>query len=162
MQIWIKDFVNYICSYNYKLNKMSSILETKVTLVNNKLLFSGHAKSHPEIIVDYIPPLGDGGGYMSLELLLISLASCSASSIASLLRKMQKEVIGLTVTTKGFRKEEHPTSFETILLDFKLVSKDVLESDMHKVLQMTEDKYCPVWAMLKNNVEVKTQFKIVQ
>jgi len=141
---------------------MSTILETEVTLINDKLKFSAKAQSNPEIILDYIPPLGDGEGYMPLELLLISLASCSASTVAPLLRKFQKDVSGLTVSAKGVRRETHPTSFETITLNFTLKSKDSQEADMQKVIQMSEDKYCPVWAMLKNNVDIKTQFKIIQ
>jgi putative redox protein len=141
---------------------MSTILETEVTLINSKLKFSAKAQSNPEIILDYIPPLGDGEGYMPLELLLISLAACSASTVAPLLRKFQKDVSGLTVAAKGVRRETHPTSFETITLDFTLKSKDAQEADMQKVLQMTKDKYCPVWAMLKNNVEIMTQFTIIQ
>jgi putative redox protein len=141
---------------------MSTILETKVTLINDKLKFSAKSKSNSEIILDYIPPLGDGEGYMPLELLLISLAGCSASTIAPLLRKFQKDVSGLVVVATGVRKEQHPTSFESITLDFTLTSKDAAEADMQKVIQMSEDKYCPVWAMLKNNVEICTQFKIVK
>jgi putative redox protein len=141
---------------------MSTILETEVTLINNKLKFSAKAQTNPEIILDYIPPLGDGEGYMPLELLLISLAACTASTVALLLRKFQKDVSGLTVSAKGERRETHPTSFETITLDFTLKSKDAQDADMQKVIKMSEDKYCPVWAMLKNNVEIKTQFKIIQ
>ena len=88
----------------------------------------------------------------------MSLAACSGSTIVFLLRRMKKTVTGLKVHAKGIRREKHPTSFETIHLDFTLHSPDANEGDMQKAVQLSEETYCPVWAMLKNNVEVTTKY----
>jgi putative redox protein len=74
---------------------------------------------------------------------------------------MRKSVTGFEVHAKGIRREQHPTSFEKISLEFTLHSPDTKDADMQKAIQLTEESYCPVWAMLKNNVEVTPRYSIV-
>lgn len=97
-----------------------------------------------------------------MELLLISLASCSGTSITLLLRKMRKDVSGLEIKVKGNRREQHPTSFDKIFLEFNLASKDAENSDLEKVIKLSEESICPVWNMIKNNVEIIYEYKIVR
>lgn len=136
-------------------------LETNVSMVNGRLKFSGQCGQNPPVPIDYTPPLGDGEGYTSLELLLMSLSSCAASSVAALLRKMGKQVTGVDVNARGNRRTQHPTCFETISLEFVLKSPDAQAGDVEKAIRLSEESFCPVWAMLKNNVDVYTEYKIV-
>ena len=136
-------------------------LSFSVDLINDKVKFSGCLRDNAPITVDYIPPIGDGQGYTSLELFLMSLATCSGTSVLLLLRKMRKTVTGCRVTAEGVRREQHPTSFERITLRFSVASPDATDSDVQKALQLAEDSICPVWAMIKHNVEVVTEYKIV-
>lgn len=137
-------------------------LQVNVTLTNEKVQFSGQAGDNQPIAIDYAPPLGDGAGYTSLELFLVSLASCSGSTVATLLRRMRKTVLGLKVNASGLRREQHPTSFETVKLEFIVNSNDVEEGDIEKAIQLSEETFCPVWAMVKNNVEIITEYQIMQ
>ncbi len=139
---------------------MSEQLTASASLMNEKVRFKGVSRSNPEIILDYTPPIGDGEGYTSLELVLVSLASCSGTAIALLLRRMRKDVTALTINVRGNRREQHPTYFERIHLEVNLVSRDAEDSDLEKVLQMSEESLCPVWNMLKGNVEISYEFKI--
>ena len=141
---------------------MSEQLMVTASLINEKVKFKGESRSNPEIILDYTPPIGDGEGYTSLELLLISLASCSGTSITLLLRRMKKDVSGLKVNVSGNRREQHPTSFEKIHLEFDLVSKDAEDSDLERVIKLSEESICPVWNMIKNNVEISYEYKIAR
>jgi len=93
-------------------------LDVSVNLINDRLQFTGIAKEHPVIAIDYTPPLGDGQGYTSLELLLLSLASCAGSSIAVLLRRTKKTITALTVAAHGVRHIQHPTGFQQITRTF--------------------------------------------
>jgi putative redox protein len=67
---------------------MAEQLQAAVELINNKVKFKGTAKSNIQVFIDYNQPIGDGEGYTSLELLLLSLASCSATSVLTLLRRI--------------------------------------------------------------------------
>ena len=75
---------------------------------------------------------------------------------------MQKEISGCEVNARGIRNTSHPTGFKTIYIDFVINSSDVTMDDFNKVLKLAEDSYCPVWAMLKGNVEIITGCNIVK
>ncbi|MRR16887.1 MAG: OsmC family peroxiredoxin [Deltaproteobacteria bacterium] len=139
---------------------MPEQLEASVTLINKKIQFSGVVRDNPAITFDYHPPIGDGQGLTGLEVLLLSLAGCSASTVVYLLGTMKKKIAGLQVQAGGVRRETHPTSLETITLRFILRSADVKDADMQKVIRLAEETYCPVWAMLKGNVDIVTQYEI--
>jgi putative redox protein len=134
----------------------NNILESQLVLVNNKIHFKGNCGEKPLIDIDYTAPFGDDEGYTSLELLLLSLSSCAASSVALLLRKMQKQIDSLRVNATGIRYNDHPTGFRTVILEFNIDSPDIQNEDVEKVLALSEEKYCPVWNMLKGNVDIKS------
>ena len=136
-------------------------LAITVNLVNDKVQFTGSLRSQPSITVDYIPPIGDGEGYTSLELLLMSLATCAGTSVLLLLRKMHKTITAFSVTASGVRRAQHPTGFERITLDMVLHSPDVTDSDIQQALQLSEASICPVWAMIKGNVEVNPSYRLM-
>jgi putative redox protein len=136
--------------------------EVTVHLTNHKVQFTGVSKSNPErpIAFDYKAPLGDGQGYNGLELLLMSFAGCSGTTIVYLLRKMGKIVSGIKVNAKGLRRDQPPIKFERVFLEFILNSKDTTDADIQKAIQLAEESVCPVWQMVKNNVSVTTEYKI--
>ena len=140
---------------------MLAPLEVSVDSTNQKLGYTGALRSHPAIPIDYIPPFGDGQGYTPLELLLMSLAACSGGTIGLLLRETGKTISGIKVNTKGIRREQHPTSLQKIFLEFVVTSGDVSDADMQKVIKLAEESVCPVWAMVKGNAEIVTEFKIL-
>lgn len=136
----------------------SKELHTSIELVNSKLNFKGTVEGNSPVSIDYTPPLGDNLGYTSLELFLLSLSSCLGSSVLTFLRRMNKSIISCRINSKGFRKQEHPTGFSKIIMEIDLKSPDVTDSDMQKVIKLSEDTYCPVWSMIKGNVLVKVDY----
>ena len=138
----------------------NSSLEVQVNLINKSVQFSSRAPGKHEIVTDYIPPLGDGKSYLPLELFLISFAACTGGTIAPLLRRMGSTVQGLRVNAKGLRREQHPTGFKKIILEIVLTSPDTDKEALKKVIKLAEERYCPVWAMVKGNVEVVYELRI--
>jgi putative redox protein len=139
----------------------SKELNTSICLVNDRLHFKATVGENDPLSIDYTPPLGDNLGYTSLELFLLSLSSCVGSSVLTFLRKMRKSITCFSIQAKGIRKEEHPTCFKTIYMTINIESPDTTGDDMNKVLKLSEDTYCPVWAMIKGNVDVEVNFIIV-
>jgi len=136
-------------------------LEGSVLLVNEKVRFAGTAGSKAPIMIDYTPPLGDGEGYTSLQLLLLSLSSCAGTAVLTLLRRMGRTVSAFEVRACGERREEHPTSFSTIDLEFVVQTPDAVDTDVRKAIDLSEASLCPVWAMLKGNVEIRTTIRML-
>lgn len=139
---------------------MSALLRAEIRLMNNSIKFSSKSGNNPEIISDYYPPLGNDEGYKPLELFLISFGTCASGTILPLLRRMQKNIDSYTVNVEGIRKAEHPTGFSKIILKLRVKSHDITEDDLLKAVKLSEEKFCPVWSMIKNNVLVETEFQI--
>ncbi len=133
---------------------MSNLLEAKIQLLNESVKFKSIVEGKPEIITDYLPPYGDGLSILPLELFLISFGTCAGGVITPMLKKMGKQVHDLQIVVKGKRREEHPLCFKEIKLIISVTSVDITEEDLRKVLNFAEEKICPVWAMIKGNVNV--------
>lgn len=140
---------------------MMAPLEVTVQSTNQKLGYTAALRALPPVAIDYVPPLGDGQGYTPLEMLLMSLGACSGGTIGLLLRKMGKTVAGIKVDVTGTRREQHPTSFQKIHMAFTVTSADTKEADVQKSLKLAEESVCPVWAMVKGNAEITSEYKII-
>lgn len=136
--------------------------QVTVNLTNDKVQFTGISKSNPDrpIAFDFKPPIGDGKGYNGLELLLMSFAGCSGTTVLYLLRKMGRNISSLKVNANGLRRDQPPIKFEKIFLEFLLTSEDTEDADIQKAIQLAEASVCPVWQMIKNNAEVTAEYKI--
>ncbi len=136
-------------------------LNVSVDLINDKVFFSGTAGTNAPVSIDYTPPVGDGQGYTSLELFLLSLASCMGTSMLLMLRKQQLTITGCSIMAQGTRREEHPTCFERIEVNMEFQSPDATDTHVEQALKITESTLCPVWAMIKGNVEVHPTWRII-
>lgn len=139
---------------------MSNKLTVTADLINEKVKFSGVSGDNNEVFIDAAQPLGEGDGYTPLELFLMSLATCSGMTLVLLLRKMNKSVSELSVVASGERKETLPKHFKRIQLKFELVSNNVQPNDIENVIKDMEEYACPVWNMVKNNIEIGSEYKI--
>lgn len=131
-------------------------LAANLSLINQKLHIRAQAGNFEPIDTDYIPPYGDEKGYMPLQLFLISFGACASGAVLTLLRRMQKTITGFDMKINGVRRTEHPTSFSLIKVEYHIKSPDVQPADVDKALALSEQSVCPVWAMVKGNVEVES------
>jgi putative redox protein len=135
-------------------------MTAKIRLMNQKLRFSAAAPEKPEIITDYIPPYGDDEGYYPLEVFLISFGTCAGGTILTMLRKFGRTIASFEINMRGESRNEHPKSFSVIHMEILVVSPDATEDDVQKAIGLSEEKLCPVWAMVRGNVEVKPTFRL--
>jgi putative redox protein len=115
-----------------------------------------------EVTIDYPLPAANGDlrGMTPLRLLLASLAGCSGSSVAALLRRDAQPVTGVEVTARGQRRDEHPTVITSIELEF-VVHGDVDPARVVHALKLSEAQICPVWAMLKVGTPITSSYSVV-
>lgn len=140
---------------------MSNELSAKVNL-QHKVRFIGQARSEPPVVIDYLPPLGDGVGLMPLELLLLSLAGCSGQTLITLLHRMEQPVYGLEVQAHGQQQNEHPTTFTRIELEFVVHGADIDPAVIARAIALSEERFSPVWAMLKTGTVITSSFQIIE
>ncbi|HOW85697.1 MAG TPA: OsmC family protein [Candidatus Aminicenantes bacterium] len=101
------------------------------------------------------------GGFAPLELLLASLAGCSGQVVVGLLKRMGQEVGGLTVRARGAKKEIHPKVLVSIELEFEFRGGRLDGASVEKALALSEERFCPVWAMLKGGTPIKATYRLV-
>jgi putative redox protein len=99
-------------------------------------------------------------GFKPMELLLVSLAACAGSVVASLLARLHQPVSGVEVEARGQRRDEHPTVFTTIALEFIVRGNGVEPAAVEKAIAHA-DRLCPVWAMLKPGTPMTATYRIV-
>lgn len=108
--------------------------------------------------MDY--PLAPGevpAGFTPMQLLLASVAGCGGSTVALLLDKMKQPLEGLEVNASGTRRDEHPTVFTEVRVEFVVrgkVEPDAVERAIKKA-----EEICPVWAMI-SGTSLKTSYRI--
>ena len=140
-----------------------NVLTGDVRLINKRFKFECLVEDKAAVVVDYIPPLGDGEGHTSLELLLFSLATCFGSSIKFLAAgRAKKEVEILNIRARGVRREEHPTGFKTIDLFMEIKCPGLEEAELEQMIQLAESRICPVYAMIRDSTEVRVEYRILQ
>ncbi len=139
---------------------MENRLNVEMELIDDGLKFRATAGDHPEIITDYIPPLGHNEGYTPLQLFLISFGTCASGVLLPLLRKMHRDVRDFSVHVSGIRRTEHPTGFSKIIMNISFRSNDTTREDVEKILQMAKEKYCPVWSMLDDSMDIESNIEI--
>ena len=110
--------------------------------------------------MDYpLTPTEVPAGFTPMQLLLASVAGCGGSTVALLLCKMNQPLTGLEVNACGTRRDEHPTVFTEIRVEF-VVRGSVDPAAVEHAIAKAEE-ICPVWAMI-SGTPLKTYYKILE
>jgi putative redox protein len=59
------------------------------------------------------------------------------------------------------QKDEHPKVFTSIDLEYIIYGNDLKGEKIEKAINKSQEKYCPVTAMLKENVPIKYSYKVI-
>ncbi|MDA0194862.1 MAG: OsmC family protein [Bacteroidetes bacterium] len=94
------------------------------------------------------------------ELLLTSLAACAMVDIVIMLKKRKKTIESFRAETSGNRREEHPRSFIDIHTNFIVVSPDINNEEMKKVVDLAVEKYCSVADTIKHGTDLTHSFEV--
>jgi putative redox protein len=140
---------------------MTQTLKVVVGNLKGKMQLTGCGHTEARVAIDYPPPMGEDTGFTSLELLMVSLASCSSHSIQYVMSTMGMELQDITASAVGKRRvDQHPTVLTQIELTWALKGKGLEQAQVEKAIRMAEEKYCPVWAMLRKEVEISWKVQL--
>lgn len=117
---------------------------------------SGHA-----LVVDGPESIGGRNlGPRPMELMLLSVGSCSAVDIVQILKKARQPVAGCEVTVSGTRAETDPKVFTAIHLHFIVRGTGLSENHVSRAVQLSAEKYCSASIMLSKAARVTHDFEI--
>ena len=123
-------------------------------------LFIGTSPSGNSVAIDV---KGDRRSAASpLELLLISVAACTAADVASILEKKRQDVRGYIVEVTGTRVDDYPRKFVKFHVNHIVHGRSVSEKALADAIKLSDEKYCSVAATVRPTAEITTSYKIVE
>ncbi|MDD3804273.1 MAG: OsmC family protein [bacterium] len=98
--------------------------------------------------------------FKPMEMLLLSLAGCTGMDVISILKKMRMEILEFKMTVEGKRREEHPKIYTEIKLHYHFKGKNLERDKIERAINLSQEKYCSVSAMLKQSSEVTFAYEM--
>lgn len=94
-----------------------------------------------------------------MELLLVALGACTATDVVSILAKKRQKLDSLEIEVSGERAEEPPRVWTRLEIVYKLRGA-LDEAAVHHAIQLSEEKYCSVAAMLRKTAPINSRIEI--
>ena len=114
---------------------------------------SGHA-----IVVDSDRETNSASGPM--ELVLMALGACTATDVVIVMKKKRQKVEMLEVICSGERATQPPTVWTKLEILYRLRG-DLDEAAVKHAIELSEEKYCSVAAMLKKTATISWRYEIL-
>jgi putative redox protein len=115
---------------------------------------SGHA-----IAVDSDRETNSAPGPM--ELVLMALGACTATDVVTVLKKKRQKLESLEVVCSGERAAEPPTVWTKLEILYRLRG-ELDDGAVKHAIELSEDKYCSVAAMLKKTATISWRYEILR
>jgi len=133
-------------------------MKAKISWIDG-MAFVGHSETGHKVVID-----GDreGGAPSPMEMVLMSVGSCSAIDVVSILEKARQKIQNVDVELSAERAETVPKVFTSIHLNFVVTGTDVAEKHVERAVALSADKYCSVAKMLENSATITHSFEIKQ
>ncbi len=94
------------------------------------------------------------------DLLLLSLASCSAYDVVMILRRQRQELTDLYVKVDGQQAGDPPYQFTDIHLHYVVEGNDLDPKKVERAIELSEEKYCSVAATIRGVANLSHSFQI--
>jgi len=117
---------------------------------------SGHTLNMDATLVNG----GQNAAPQPLELLLVSLAGCSAMDVLGILKKKRQPIERLSVRVRHERAADYPRVYTAIHVEYVVRGAGIQRAAVERAIELTETKYCPVHAMLAPTVAISHSYTI--
>ena len=97
-----------------------------------------------------------------LELLLVSVAACTAMDVQSILEKKRQDVTLYNVEISGTRAEDHPRKFTAFHINHIVHGRSLSEKAVADAVELSDTKYCSVAATVRPTATITTSYEIVE
>lgn len=95
-----------------------------------------------------------------MELVLLALGACTATDVVTILEKKRQKLQSLEVICSGERAAEPPTVWTKLEILYRLHGP-LEEAAVKHAIELSEEKYCSVAAMLKKTAQVTWRYEIL-
>ena len=94
------------------------------------------------------------------DLLLISLAACSAYDVVMILGRQRQTLTHLYVSANGTQASEPPYQFTDVHLHYNIAGDSLDQKKVERAIQLSEEKYCSVAATIRSVTNITHSFEI--
>jgi putative redox protein len=135
-------------------------MKAKVQWIENAQ-FVGETGSGHRVVIDGPEDIGGRNlGPRPMELMLLSVGSCSAVDIVHILKKARQPVSGCVVEVSGERAPTDPKVFTKIHLHFIVSGRGLGSNHVERAVKLSAEKYCSASIMLGKAADVSHDFEI--
>lgn len=103
---------------------------------------------------------GKNTGPRPKPLLLVALGGCTGMDVVSILGKMRVKPDYFNVEIEGEQTEEHPKYYHKIHLKYIFKGNDLPMEKLEKAVNLSQERYCGVNAMLGKAAEITHEIVI--
>ena len=94
-----------------------------------------------------------------VQMMALAITGCMAIDLVHILERGRHAATSLKATFSGERATSEPRRFVRIRVHFTLTGPMGAEH-VERALQLSRDKYCSVWASMRQDIELETTFEI--
>ncbi len=105
---------------------------------------------------------GQDSGFRPLELMLVSLAGCTALDVLSILKKKRQEVTAFEVRVYSKRADDHPKVYTDLWVEYLVTGHNIDPAAVERAIELSENKYCSAQAMLRPTVNIRSTYRIME
>lgn len=132
----------------------------EVQLLKN-MTFIGKSSTGHSIVMD----TGEkSGGNQSaptpMEMVLLGLGGCTGMDVISILRKMKQDIKSFRIEIRKKNADEHPKVYTEINMKYIFSGSRLDEKKIARAINLSQDKYCSVSAMLGKTADISHTFEI--
>jgi putative redox protein len=99
-------------------------------------------------------------GLKPSDLLLLSLASCSAYDVVLILNRQRQTLTDPYIDVESTQQPGPPYAFTDIHLHYTVEGKNLDPKKVERAIQLSENKYCSVAATIKGVTNITHSFEI--
>lgn len=123
-------------------------------------LFVGTDTSKHSVVISTPDEQGARVGMKASDLLLVSLAACTAVDVVEIMRKQRQPLTRMEILSDGEQDPRPPWRFRRIHLTYRLEGRNLSEPAVARAIKLSESRYCSVAASLRPQVEITTSYEI--
>ncbi len=105
---------------------------------------------------------GKNKGPRPKPLVLAALGGCTGMDVISMLRKMRSEPTYFNIAVSADSTEEHPKYYNKIHITYSFKGDNLDMAKLEKAVNMSQDRYCGVTAMLGKAAEITHEILILE
>lgn len=127
------------------------------------VLFIGESGSGHAVVMDGAPEAGGRNlGVRPIELVLLGVGGCTSFDVVSILKKQRQNVLDCVAEMQAERAQSDPKVFTKIHIHFIITGKGLKDEQVKRAIELSADKYCSASLMLKPQVEITHDYKIIE